>query len=405
MKKLFLLLIICLSLLSNLHANNNDNIFGLPERALEFGFNFNLLFSNNYLTIAEVLKRTIVINLDDLKKGLKVNIGAGFTPFYFYQNKTTWGWGVSVDIDAQGFLGLSGNMLTLSEANKDKSEVGGAVFVSAAIDSFSYINSFKFKFKPAAFFTAAFIKPDISYTFLNSEDGTRVNIVYDLHVYSAFPMNDFPNNFVITGSPGLDISMGLEYHLSKEIGLSEILPFLDFSLGIDLINIPIIPSSLTDYMRMEGMIGSNDPFYVIGNTGGLGDFVTSLGNSNPVYSYGKKRIELRRPFKALVWAVWKPFFGTNFIVVKPVLGFSYSTLHIEPLSFEGGLNVGVNLLNMLVFRAGINYVDRLWINSLDFTFSLKLFQLDVGVDLRSTEFIEIWKTSGVGLRVGVRFGW
>jgi len=431
MKKIILILLVCLLFIPCLYAQESEFVeiefvsdedllekqkapFRIGDRFFEIGFNAEFIVSNNYLSIGEIFSKTIVLDIDKLKSGFKFNFGVGATPLYFnFDSHKGWGFGMSLNADVTGILGISGKLLSFNETEGDKSDLSGAAHLSAEFKSFFHIQNFKVKVKPALYYTLAYIKPDVSYTFLNTAQGTEFFIDYDIRLYTVFPMEDYPNSFKLTGTPGFDISLGVEYPLSKALGLNKFLPFLDFDVGLDLVNIPIISSTVRDYMDIKGKFGSDEPFYVIsedtlenegeegGNSSGLG----SIFNNTYTNSYGVESVKMERPFKILISANWRPLNGSRLLTITPVLGFSISRLYLQPFNFEGGINATLDLANLFILTAGINHFDQIWINSLDFSFNFRAIQLDLGIDMRSQDFIKSWAASGIGVRIGLRFGW
>ncbi|MCL2764260.1 MAG: hypothetical protein FWD40_03135 [Treponema sp.] len=422
MKKTLLILLICFLIVPCLYANEGfeeeplydpfeDTPAGpllIEDRNFEIGFNINMFVTNNYMSVGQIFSKTLVLDIDGLKDGFMLNLGVGLTPLFFnYDSKKGWGFGLSTNVDATGVLGLSGKMLSLSSAVGEKMDVSGALFASIQAKSFFPVQKFKVKVNPAMYYTIAYVKPDVSYSFLTTDAGSDLHIDYNMKVFTAFPMTDsgqIDSDFRLTGKPGFDFSVGAEYPLSREIGLTELIPFLDFDVGVDLINIPIVSSTLKNYMQIEGRIGSSEPFFVTDDFDGL---VSSIGNNDYIITNGVSGGEkFSRPFKMLVSANWRPLpdYG-NLLTVTPVLGFAHSDLYVKPLSAEAGLNAAINLYNMFVFAAGINYTDRIWKNSLDFIFNSRAFQLDLGIDLRSQNFLGSWTGKGMGFNIGMRFGW
>jgi hypothetical protein len=410
MKKLLFLLLICLIFIPCLYADDDfgdpfeapKKPFGFDDRAFEMGFHFNAFVTNNYLSIGQIFSNTMVLDLDELRRGLMFNVGLGVTPLYFnYDSKKGWGFGLSTGLDVAGVLGLSGSMLTVSHADGEKSDLSAAVFWDTQIRTNFQVQKFNVRFNPSIFYTLAYVRPNISYTFMATNQGNVFDIGYDMRVFTIFEMDDSGIvNTALTGTPGFDFTVGVEYPLSKEIGLTNLFPFLDFDVGLDLINFPIISSTLNHYMRVQGMVSLGEPFFIDENL----DLAELLTNENEV-SYGRGHERFARPFKMLIWANWRPLMGSRLLTVRPVLGFAHSDLYVQSFSMEAGLNATVNLFNMFIASAGINYCDRLWVNSLDLGFNLRAFQLDFGIDMRSQDFLKSWTASGLGVRLGARVGW
>jgi hypothetical protein len=382
----------------------NKKPFDIQERSFEIGLaHINVNLANNFLKISEIFQDVVVIDIDKLADGFMLNFGLGATPFYFtFKSKKGWGFGLSTDAEAVGILGLSGKMLSISQAVNENSDIGGALFASITINSFFNVQKFKVKVNPSLFYTLAYITPSsnpssLLYT-MDYSNGTKLYADYDVRIYTGF---DADNNN-ITANPGLDFSVGVEYPLAKEIGLSETLPFLDFDVGLDLINVPFIPSKMTNYQQFKGRVGSAKPMTFFGDDGE--DLFSSFDTTSESEE-GEDEINVRRPFKMIVRADWRPLLGSRLLTVTPVIGFCHNELYFQPFSLEAGLNACLNLANFFLVKVGFNYTDRLFINSLGLAFNLRAFELDIGADLRSQKIDQSWSGAGFGVNFGLKFGW
>jgi len=424
MKKIITLLMVFLFINSfclyadNVASFNKDPLagkkpFGMQDRSFEIGLlNFNVNLANNFLSLQEVFKDVVVIDIDNLSDGFKLNLGLDFTPFYLsFKSKKGWGFGLSTNIEGIGILGLSGNLLTFSEAVDDNSDISGALFASATINAFFSVKKLKISVNPSLFYTLAYITPPpestsgLVYTLDYSAGNTKMCIDYNVRIYTGFSMDD-TDNFSLTSQPGFDLNIGLEYPLAKEIGLSKILPFLDFDISINAIHVPIIKSKISNYTEVSGRIGDSDNPITLFNGEDGSDFFSSFetpDSSEPVT--GVAEIEVSRPFKIIMRLDWRPIWGTKLLTISPVFGFSYNELYSDPVSWEWGVNACLNLANFFLVKAGVNYMDRMYINSVGIAINLKAFELDVGVDIRAQTFEDSWTGKGMGVNFGLKFGW
>jgi len=414
MKKISLVLIILLFVQSFYvfaqDKSSGKKVSGIPDRLFEMGFgNINVNFANNFLTLSDAYEDVIVIDLDNLANGFKFNFGLTATPFYFnIKSKKGAGFGISTNVDAMGIINLSGNMLTLNEANNESSDVSGAVFSSAAVNTFFNLGRIKVKFSPSMFYTLAYVTPpkdmpsSVVYN-LDYSDGTVGYINYAARLYLPFSLEKEVYNYdSFNAKPGFDFTVGLEYPVAKAIGLAKILPFLDFDLGVDLINIPFLPSTLSDYVLISGRAGSDKPIKIINkdDDDDYGDLYTL-----DEIVYGKDELKINRPFKVVAHADWRPLFGMKLLTLTPVFGFCHNELYTDPFSLEAGINACLNLGNFLLFKAGVNYTDRMYVNSVGFTLNIRLIQFDVGADVRSHDFNQSFKGAGLGVNFGLKLGW
>ena len=388
--------------------------FGMQDRAFEIGLvNLNFNFANNFLTIKDVFQDVISIDIDKLSDGFKLNLGLNVTPFYFsFKSKKGWGFGLTTNMETMGIFGLSGNMLTISKAKEDNSDISGALFASATVNALFDIWKLKFNFNPSFFYTLAYIthsdksKSGLTYTLDYPNNSTVMCIDYDILLYTGFPL-DSGAGFSLTSKPGVDFSIGAEYQLAKELGLSKILPFLDFDVSVNFIHVPLIASRIKDYTQMTGRFGDDkNPITLIGgddNQDGSDFFSSFEPPGEPVK--GTKEVDVYRPFKMITRLDWRPLFGARLLTVSPVFGFCVNNLYNDPFSWELGLNACLNLANFFMVKVGLNYTDRMYINSLGIALNLRAFELDLGADIRSQDPAQSWTGGGLGINFGLKFGW
>jgi len=404
MKKPIILLLICLLAMPLIYAEGeNTEETRSPRtmtRGFEIGFDVGAVFSNNLLTVGEVFSDTVVIDIDRISQGLMASLGlnAGFS--INIDTRRGWGFGLSVGLEGTGAFN-SGGILSLGNMDNEALDIGGALYVVADINTFFHIKKFKITFNPSLFWAAAYFNPVIRYS-LNTDDGVIFNYnARDVRVYTAMPYDNLSGGaFELTGTPGFDFTVGVEYPLAKEIGLSRLIPILDFDVGVELQNIPIVPSVLRDYYGINDI--SDQEINLLDMFGGSSPGFDDIDMN---FTSGTGSASFERAFKMLIYANWRPLLGSKLLTVTPVLGLSNDFLYSRNVAFEGGVSATLNLADIFYATAGINFFDRTWINSLDISINLRAFQLDLGIDMRSHDFIRSWTAGGVGARVGFRFGW
>jgi hypothetical protein len=398
MRKLPLFLFVCLNILPCVYADNDKGGFRIKERTIEIGLNAKAGFSNDFLSVKDFFQETFVLDLDNIQNGLRINFDANAFPFYFnYNNKNNWGFGLSINADVYGILGLSGKMLSFSNAVDNKSDISAAVFAEVGVPVSFPLRKLKIKIKPTVFLPVIYAVSDISYTFSSDNSGTVLNLAYDVNVYSAFSLENYSG---ITASPGVDFQLGIEYPLSDALGLNNKFFFLDFDIGLDIINIPVLKSSMRDYMKISGNIGSDKPIIFGPDMGGM-EYLFAFNSET---KYGEEERKVRRPFKTLVWANWRPF-GIRLLTISPEIGFVINPLYNQLFSMEAGLKARLDISNLFIATFGMGYYDRFWKNSLDLALNLRAFELKIGADLRSQEYAKSWTGSGFGVNAGLKFGW
>ncbi|MCL2277528.1 MAG: hypothetical protein FWC21_06470 [Treponema sp.] len=422
MKKIFILLLICLISIPCVYGKDR---WSMPNRGFEFGIETSFGFSNSFISAMDIFQDTIVIDLDELKDGFNFNMDFGLVPFSFqYNNKNkNWGFGMSVGTYFSGVFALSGELLTFAETENNKdSTIGGSMFLDVNLNAYFPVRKLKIKAAPSVFLPIAYVDPVISYSNYASEEGGHVfNLNYDVFMYTPFSMQSVLsdssggsslNYMDVLRLYGFDISFGLEFPLGDALGLTKKNKLLDFTVGLDVYNFPIIPAKLNDYVRFSGQIGSEEPFNVFGDDDLFGslfggdDVEADLG---PEFGRSSKSVMIYRPVKAHLWADWKPF--GRILTLSPIAGISVQRANISvsdpafEFTMEGGLKLQLDLVNIFVLSVGTGYFDNLWRNSVDIRLNFRLIEINVGVDIRASQFAESWKGAGAGVNFGLKFGW
>jgi len=372
-----------------------DGPFRIKKRSIEIGFlHTNVGFSNNFLTFGDIFQEKLIVDIDKLEDGFRMNLDAGITPLYFTYNKNDiWGFGLSIGAEAAGILDLSGDMLTFKEAVDEKSDVGGAAFAQIQFSGFFHIKKFKIIIKPSLYYPLFYLEPDLSYTYKNVVDGTIIDLKYKLRAY--LPLSTEDSSSGLSAAPGVDFHLGAEFPLSEALGLTDKFKLLDFDVGVDIINLPMVPAQMKDYIEYSGRIGSDTPI-------SFSEFDSFSTESEDISGEEKKYI--LRPFKMLFWAEWRPF-NSKIISFTPIMGFAVNPLYSQPGSFEGSVKTRFDLANLFITTIGIGYHDRMWKNSIDFALNFRAFEFDLGLDLRSSSFAKSWSGGGFGMNLGFKFGW
>ena len=376
------------------HVKNwNDRSFEVGVMQTDFGF------SGNLLNITDIFQELTEIDQRKLHTGFFFNLNFGVTPLYFsYNRNKDQGIGFYLGVDASGLINLSERMFNFSGAISKKSDFVMTAFAYAQFSLFFHISKLKFTLNPAVFYPAVFVIPSITYTKINTDEGlTTLGLHYDLHVFSSICLDE--NNYgEITGSPGFDLGISLEYPLAEVIGIKESKPIFDFSVGIDLYNFALIPAALQSLMRIEGSVYGDDIDSIKDSLNGF-----ALDPDKPIV-YSESPLTVRRPFKILAWAQWRPF---KFLSITPAIGFSVNNTIVNIFSFEGGLKADLNILNAVNITAGVGYYDRVWINSVDLAVNFKVMEFNAGLNLRSNDFAESWNllSGNLGARIGFKIGY
>ena len=411
--------------------------YGLTDRSFELGFNANVNAANNFISAMDIVKRPIsilvnlkdiinkdfriiyrddvVINIDEFFKGFKFDFNTDANVLVRYYSKNKWGWGLDIgDIDVIGNVSLPQEMLKLEEGKDIKAGFGGAAFAGFGIPVYFHVNDFKIKLKPAVYMPLFYLEPGVTYNFVkssqNGRDGMRLSANYNVDIYSPAKMEngDFgkapdylKNNYqqILKENLGYDLGFGLEYKLNSWL-----------NIGADIVNVPFYPAKLYDYLKIHGEVFFDTSYIDINEVINQGedyeipeDAYGYPEDFEILSAYNKNGKRAFRPFKMI-------FYGNIQVFEKPILtfvpslGFSVSRVYVKKAAMEGGLTGILNLRNIFLLKGGINYNNRIWINSLDFILNIRALELNIGISSQSQQLKKSFNYSGVGVNVGVKLG-
>ena len=374
-----------------------------------------------------IWKDPVVVNLDHFFDGFTFNFGASVRPLSINFNwKDQWGVGLDIaHIDITGNFSLSGNLVTFSEAEEEKFGVGGAIFVDVGVPVFFSYGDFKIKLRPAAYVPVVYTEPKVTYRFINVEkekdgeivEGTRYEVNYDMRVYSLVSMEDMDalaQNMIDNARDIPKNNMGYDFKLNVEYPWR-----YDVDIGVDIVNIPVpfAAARLYHYMHLNGSVWADlselDVLDLVekdedGNTKDLdalrGTVYDYPDDFSPEYKINTEGKKIYRPFAMVFYAHYRPF-EAHPLTLIPSLGFSINYLYSKVAAIEGGLSARFDASNLFITTLGINYNDRRWINSMDFILNLRAFEFDLGISFQSQKFVRSWQGAGLGVNIGLKFGW
>jgi hypothetical protein len=385
-----------------------NRIFEVSLANIDVNLSNNVITADKYINSADEIKQTgkffkdsITINLNDFSEGFTYNYGATIKPVSFkfnWQDK----WGLGLDIGHINFTGnmlLSGNMLSLKEAEDDKSGIGAAVFADFGIPAFFHLKKLKLKIRPSVFLPIFYTEPNITYNYKQLGDsGMKLQIDYDMRIYTAIDMQGTTDNMFdnIWENLGFDLSLGAEY------------PLFDWmDIGVDISNIPLITANLEKYMQLKGEVYFDSSKINIDDLldgGEIPEDVLGYPKDMEIKYFNSGSTKVYRPFTVLSYAKYRPFKSPIFSLI-PSFGFSINPLYTKLASLEGGLSMSLDLSNIFITTIGVNYNDRKWKNSIDFILNFRAIEIDFGISFQSSDFVKSFQGAGFGASAGLKLGW
>jgi len=216
-----------------------------------------------------------------------------------------------------------------------------------------------------------------------------------MRVFTPFSLEGNTAGAFNSSSIGMDFGAGVEYPLFSQI-----------DLGLNIKNMPFIPSRLKYYTRMTGRAFVNSgeiDFSDLFNGEDISDDAMGYPE-NPEPTYGTGGINILRPFKSVFYANYRPL-ENNIISVIPSLGFAVNPLYVKPGSIEAGIKARFDLNNLFITTIGIGYEDRLWKNVVDLILNFRYFEFGIGITTQSQNFDKSFQGAGLELNAGLKFGW
>ncbi|MDR1352757.1 MAG: hypothetical protein LBK05_05680 [Treponema sp.] len=377
---------------------------GEAHRLFEFGVDGGAYVANNLLSLGDIfnVRKTLTIDLVNIyMRELIAAAGGGADVFFNLNFRNGYGIGVFAGIDGVFYGNASESLMRLlsrgnagSGSFSGNMNMGGSVFAEAGIKGTGKFNRLGLSVKPALFVPIIFVPASrADYSVDMTDNGVSVHGVFDLSVYSAYALGEEtgPSSNRNDAFPmGFDISVGAEYAL---------LPMLD--LGASVSHLPIAPARLSHRMQIRSEykfeIENTLDDIAAGNVE-LPDpeFDTSYDNNTSFYAF--------RPFRFNFYINYRPA-DTNLFVVRPSLGFSLLSVYDYAPCFNAGLEGQVNVLNIFSAALFTGYVERIWTCDFRFMLNLHVTEIIFNVSLRGTDMINAFNGRGLGLSLGLRFGY
>ncbi|MDR0708712.1 MAG: hypothetical protein LBF77_01430 [Spirochaetaceae bacterium] len=405
MKKTAMIYSILLTGIVSLPAETSvELVTGEPHRMLEFGVDAGAYVANNLLRLSDIfnVRKTLTVDLVNVRVRELIAAAGGEADVFFNLNlRNGYGIGLFAGLDG-AFYGTASESLMqlLGRGNVDTGSfngnlnVGGSIFAEAGIKGMGRFNRLRLALKPAVFAPVIFIPASrADYSVDMTENGVSVHGLFDLNIYSVYALGEE------TGSSsdgndtlplGFDLSIGGEYAL---------LPALD--IGASISHLPVIPARMSHRMH----IGSEYEFEIADTLDSITSGNVKLPDPELVTSYDNDiSFYVFRPFRLNFYINYRPA-DTGLFVIRPSLGFSLLSVYDYAPCFNTGIEGQINILKIFSASLFAGYVERIWAYDFRFMLNLHVTEIIFGVSLRGTDLINAFGTRGLGLSLGLRFGY
>jgi hypothetical protein len=382
----------------------------LHDKYFEIGVDANAGFANSHLAAADLLKKTVELDLDyfgENDSGFSLFTAALAKPFINIYINNDWGFGLraGVDVDVNANIPQS-LMEVISRGNSVHHRIdgdvtaSGSVFASAEVNVWGKIKGIKAGISPAFYVPLVYVPQSIITYNVDSHSGIIASAEAYVNVYTPVSiergmdiLNDMNMETInsILSQGGVDFSLFAEY------------PFLEnLDAGVQVRHIPLWPALLTNRMTMDEVVitvDAKNPIDAIDKDISEAMKISDIA-FNPVYESGKYPV--LRPLRVDLYAVWRPF-TSNIFSLRPHLGFSFITTD-KKVHISGGFMSELNLWRIFMLRLAMGYDETVWKHSVNLEFNLRVLDFYVEAQFMSQDFINSFRGGGVGLATGVKIG-
>ncbi len=388
------------------------------DRFWELGVSVDVSIANNYFALLDFFHETVVINMNDIYdtigvNGLTFDVGLGVHVFTNVLGDNFSG-GLDIGVDptinfalTKDTIGFIANGNKLDESMKIGAGIAAAAYVDADIPvSFKVGDNLKLYVTPSYFIPLVYVPyADVALNVKLNSDGTAsVTGSQVISAYSALPIDAIVsgdpssiNPVDVVGKGGFDITVAGEFKL-----------FDSFILGASATNIPIFPSKLSAAYQYKVGVNYTMESSILAQLMN-GTFDTS-GFANcytfePVESDENSSISVFRPLKFGFWVDWH-IMDDELLVVTPFMQMRFLDATVgndAGFGFDYAVRVYCNW-KFLRTAFTSSYIDNIFKQQLDLAFNLRFFELDLVIASEATSFAQSFCGSGVGVGLGIIFG-
>lgn len=386
-----------------------------PNRIVEFGVDAKIGASNGYFTPEEVLVKDLKFDLQKISNGISDSgLGIDFVTnerFFFNLNISD-NFRVSSFFNVEGsgyanidhdFFKMLADGIRIGRTLSFDVEAVADVFAVWGLSYQTMIKGYRVKASPAYVVPLLYLKKcSGTVTYTSTKDGSlRADISAPVEVYTVvnakryiehdFETTDISND--ITNAlrrGGFDLTLEVERPLTRT-----------FEAGA-YTRIPIVPGRLNHSMKktFTASFEIDNVLDYIESSEEIKDLVDKASET----SYDSASAKVFRPFRLGLEGAWRPF--GRYVTFRPKLGFAVRNPYSSAMMFypEYALDADVTFLNIIGISAGTAYENKAFAHSLGFMLNARVFEFIVKAQVRGTDFVNSFKTTGAGAYAGIRFG-
>lgn len=381
-----------------------------PHRYFEISQDVTFSASNNYVALADVLKKDVVFDLSTItkkipKSGFNINFNfnemtdlrLNFDEIFridFFAGSEGY---VDFTLDKKFFEFISG--FDGRKTYNIGAHAGAEAYAIAGIkmQTFSIIEDFGFTLKPSIF-VPVFYCPKIEAKATYKEENNRVNVSMDgkAKLYTLVPGDTLFEDHEVTEPESIMNSAGFTLELGVEKNI-----FHGLDVGV-YTQLPIIPGRL-DYCTEMGFTGKGYINNILGKKAD-GEDLTDWDYDRKDNIYTKDSIRLHRPFKLGAEAAWRPF--GSWLTFRPELTFVVRSPFSQYANagLEYSLGAEFSAWNFLGLNLCTNYRNNVFSQQMGLMINLRVLEIDFAVATSSSDFLYSFTSTGATVYAGVKIG-
>jgi hypothetical protein len=365
-------------------------------------------FGNNLVSLNDIFKKVIDINLDKFNDRINDNLGVGLNMGFDLNAmrvsvNPTERWGGSFGFNTSGRFDVTipKELLDLivegnerNKVNTGEFVVSGSLFYEIGFNVHGTLpvldNKLTVGITPAFYSPLLYIPASsVKYT-VDTDNKLLVDARGSFKAYTALNTSEMDAGAFFKNG-GVDISLSAEYALFKRL-----------DLGLTLSRIPLLGASMDSgyelsfapegeaIMKITDLTNFETTPNIPELTGG-GDF-TSLPQKT-----------VFRPFRFDFYTIYRPL-NDDLLSIRPNIGFTAPAATGGPY-LNMGIRAALDLSRIFVLYLDSGLEENLWRHKLGFELNLRAFELDIEAALRSQDYLLSWQGSGASVKLGIALGW
>lgn len=384
-----------------------------PVRSIEFGFDVCGGVSNSYLTVSQVLKEEIIVDLEEIATGigdggLVFDFASNFNTFFKIQGKKH-RFHFFLDLDASGYANIPhevfdilGKGVMVGDNKSFSFQAYADAFMSLGFSYFRRSRDSAITITPTYYIPLLYVS-DITanaHYSLSSSGKINAKAEADINLYSAINAEKIIDKTVDAN----DIKEELSEIVSNggfDLGLSyerKIVRSFDASVYT---RIPIVPGKLK-YKAHTKIWAQAYETNALGLINETEDHDYDYGKDE--FDYSETNFKVFRPFRLGVEGIWRPFGDWSYF--KPSIGFAVRNPYIGPAIVypEGGLVCDFRFFKIFGINFSTLYMNRVFSHRLGLFINMYFCEIDAFAGFRSGDFSTSFEASGVTAGITLKFG-